>query len=414
MYITYALFDHFISLLVSGAYLAKLTTSVGISDSMTAILSAIITLSGVFQVFSILLAHKTPVKTWVIPTIFITSILFSLLYLIPLIGLKGNLSVLFLVVIIIANALKSVVSPILSNWFLNLVSSQNRGMYSSKIVMVSIIGGTIYTLIIGALVDKMEALGKAQDAFKILMGLILVLIIGQILPLILSKEKHDVIDKKIGFFSPVRSLVRNKSYRTAVIVFALFGFASGLTTPFLGTYQINELGFSMSTIAIMDTIVNAICVAALAFFGRYSFTHSKKNIISLSYLFAILAFVLLIISTPSIALITFPAYRAVLTFYSSANCVSASNYLFEVTPPEDRTAAISISTICSGLSGFCATLIASVIFDAVQKNGFSIFGIRLYAQQVMAIISLVIIIALSVFWTIFSRKNGDSPEYLDF
>ena len=129
-------------------------------------------------------------------------------------------------------------------------------------------------------------------------------------------------------------------------------------------------------------------------------------------IFAI-AFILLIISSPGIAIITFPAYRAVSCMYSAANCISATNYLFEITPPEERTAAISLSTLCSGLAGFGATLIASGIFDFIQKNGFSLFGIKLYAQQVMAIISLMIITVIALVWFIFTRRHPEKPEFID-
>ena len=82
MYIIEALFEYFISLLVSGAYLAKLTTTVGLSDSTTAILSSITSLSGIFQIFSIYLAHKTPVKRWIIPMQITAQSMFAALYLI--------------------------------------------------------------------------------------------------------------------------------------------------------------------------------------------------------------------------------------------------------------------------------------------------------------------------------------------
>ena len=90
LYIMECMFEYFISILTSGAYLAKLTTTIGISDAMTAILASIASLAGMFQIVSIFLAHKTPVKRWVLPVTFVTQSLVSTLYIIPFLNIKNK------------------------------------------------------------------------------------------------------------------------------------------------------------------------------------------------------------------------------------------------------------------------------------------------------------------------------------
>ena len=58
MYILEAAFEYFISLLVTGTYLAKITSSLGISDSLTGILTAFVSLGCGFQIIALFLAHK--------------------------------------------------------------------------------------------------------------------------------------------------------------------------------------------------------------------------------------------------------------------------------------------------------------------------------------------------------------------
>ena len=65
LYILEAMFEHFIALLTSGAYIAKLSTSIGVSDGITGILTAFVSLGGTFQIIAIFLAQKRPVKRWV-------------------------------------------------------------------------------------------------------------------------------------------------------------------------------------------------------------------------------------------------------------------------------------------------------------------------------------------------------------
>ena len=57
-----AAFEYFISIIVSGAYLAKITSSLEISDSLTGIISSFISLGCGFQIIAIFLTNKRPVK----------------------------------------------------------------------------------------------------------------------------------------------------------------------------------------------------------------------------------------------------------------------------------------------------------------------------------------------------------------
>ena len=114
-YIIGSMFEFFITILTTGAYLAKLTTAIGISDSMTAILSSITSLSGMFQLISIFLANKTPVKKGVVPVTLGTQTLISTLYLIPFLNIGIFAPVIFFVIMLLSKVAVSIVSPAKSN-----------------------------------------------------------------------------------------------------------------------------------------------------------------------------------------------------------------------------------------------------------------------------------------------------------
>ena len=58
LYIIEAAIEYFISILVAGSFLATLTKELGISDSLTGILSSVISLGCLFQLFSIFLRRN--------------------------------------------------------------------------------------------------------------------------------------------------------------------------------------------------------------------------------------------------------------------------------------------------------------------------------------------------------------------
>ena len=112
MYIIEAMFENFITVVTTGAYLAKLTSSIGISDGLTAILATITSLSSVFQIISISLAHRNPIKPIIIPIQVLSHLMLAGLYLIPLIGFNSGAVAIFCIITILARACSSITSPL--------------------------------------------------------------------------------------------------------------------------------------------------------------------------------------------------------------------------------------------------------------------------------------------------------------
>lgn len=412
MYIIEALFENFITMLSSGAYLAKLTTTIGISDSVTAILAAVTSLSSVFQIVSIYLAHKRPIKPIVVPMQIISQVMFAGLYVIPLIGFDSGAVAVLCIVIVLANALKSISSPLKVNWFMSLVDAKKRGSYTAILQIVSIIGAIFFSLGASSVIDYFDAKNDMNGAFTTLSITILVLVIFCNVPFIFSKEKNEIGEKHPSPFLSLKDLLGNKKFVRAVAIFAIYSLASSIGTSFLGTYQIKELGFSMTFIAFIDVIINVVHIAALAIFGRLSFQLPYRFVIRIGYLIAIGTYVSLIFTTTSTGAVLFTMYRLFSTVYSSAIAVSQRNFLFEICPPEERTSAISIFTMATGIISFLATVATTPFFNYVQAHGVTVFGVSVYAQQILAAISLSLVILVNVLWNASYKKLEATEDYM--
>ena len=88
LYILEAALEYFISLLLTGAYLAKITSAIGMNDTLTGILTSFVSLGCGFQMIAIFLANKRPVKRWVTILHSLNQLSFALIYLIPFIQLS--------------------------------------------------------------------------------------------------------------------------------------------------------------------------------------------------------------------------------------------------------------------------------------------------------------------------------------
>lgn len=403
-YILECMFEYFISILTTGAYLAKLTTTIGISDSMTAVLSSITSLAGVFQIISIFIAHKTPVKRWVLPITFVTQALVSTLYLIPFLGFGSIAPLIFFVIILISRAAVNVVAPAKSNWFLSLVDGKNRGNFQAKINAVSLAGGMIFTFLASMTIDKFEAKGNLNGAFTTMTVIICILAFLQILCLVIAREKPVVHEKNESPLKSIRSLCQNKIYVKLIIINAVWALANNITSPFLSTYQIKELGFSMTFISTITIAVSFLQMFVVYFFGRYSMRHSYASIMRISYIFALFSFLFVVLSTPANGKVMFTTYRLFTLFFGAASAVSSTSLLFAITHPSERTAAIAFNTILTGLIGFGTTLTVSPILTMLQGSDIILFGMKVYAQQILAAASFIITLLLTLYYHFFFHK----------
>jgi hypothetical protein len=410
-YILECMFEYFISILTSGAYLGKLTTTIGISDSMTAILSSIASLAGMFQIISIFLVKKTPVKRWVLPITFITQALVSTLYMIPFLGFGALAPFVFFVIILISRAAVNVVSPAKSNWFLSLVDDRGRGNFQAKITLVSPAGGTVFTFLASLMIDNLEAKGNLGGAFITITVIICVLAVLQISCLVIAREKPtEKSEKTDSPLKAISSLCKNKIYVRILIFNLLWSLTNNITAPFLSTYQIKELGFSMTFISTVGIVISLLQMFVVYFFGRYSMRHSYASILRIAYVFAFVSFFFVMISTTKNGYITFTAYRFINLFFGAANAVSATSILFIIVPHEERTAAIAFNTVIVGLVGFSVTLIASPLLTLLQSADIVIFGARLYAQQILAFFSLCFTALILLYYQFFCYKLLSSAE----
>ena len=416
LYVIEAMLEYFITILTSGAYLAKLTTSIGISDSMTAILSTLGSMAAAFQVLSVYLSHKTPVKKWVIPLQATNQLMLSMLYLIPFLSVdKRYMGIMFFIIIFCAHSLRNIFIPAKTAWFIRLVNPKSRGFFTAILQSVSLIGGMIFTLLTSIIIDKYEKAGNLKAAFFTLTVVILSLTVLHCITLIFSKEKsRKRKEVEIKLKEELKIVINNKKFRKLLVVNILWAVINSIATPFYNTYQINELGFSMtfiSTINIGFTIFNMVVIS---FIGKISLRTPLVDLLRFGYPIAIISFVIMGFCTPQNGTYTFIIFNVFNIVASSAITVGGTA-IYQITPTKYHTAAIALNTIFVGIVSFAVTLIVAPLFDYLKDTlGGKLFGKTFYAQQTLSVISAVIGVMLLIyvytFFTSAMRSNTDEAE----
>jgi MFS family permease len=102
-------------------------------------------------------------------------------------------------------------------------------------------------------------------------------------------------------------------------------------------------------------------------------------------------------AVPSNGKIVFTAYSVLHAIALAGINGGSINLIYEYVESENKTGALAFSFAASGLFGFLTTLVASKLVSFIQAHGFSIFGISLYAQQVVSFIAAFIVILIIIY-----------------
>lgn len=164
LYIIEAALEYFVSLAVSGAYLAYLTTAIGMSDALTGVLTSFVSLGCGFQILAVFL--RGDVKRNVVTLHLINETAFTLLYVTPFFPISQTAkTVIFTVLLLVGFGLNNVANPSKTDWYMQSVDPSKRGVYTANKEIVSLISGMLFSLVLGYIIDGFRAAGNEYGAF---------------------------------------------------------------------------------------------------------------------------------------------------------------------------------------------------------------------------------------------------------
>lgn len=400
LYVIEAALEYFISILVGGSFLATLTTYLGISDGITGVISAFISLGCVFQLLSVFLKRKR-VKEIVVPLSVLNQLMFMLLYVIPLTGMgNGVKTVVFIAVIFAAYFVYNSVHPLKISWLMSLVEDKKRGIFTSRKEIVSLISGMIFTYGTGAVIDRFKDSGEIETAFVICGITIFVLTVLHTLSMFFSVETAADDGDTAKKSNPIRemlSTLRDRNVLKATVLFILWNIAVYVSTPFYGTYQIKELGFSMKFVSVLAIVYGIVRASVSTFWGKYADKKSFAVMVRLCLVIAATGFFVNIFTVPVNGKVLYTLHYALYAIAWGGISSAMINLVFDYAKPDERSSALAVVQAASGLVGFMTTLVVSPLVTRIQENGNVFMGIHVYAQQVVSAIACIFTLASVVY-----------------
>lgn len=176
------------------------------------------------------------------------------------------------------------------------------------------------------------------------------------------------------------------------------------TVPFFGTYQIKELGFSMTFVSVLTVIYAIVRAVFERPLGKIADKRGFAVMLNVCYGAEIAALAVAIFTRPVNGRILYMVYYILHAICCAGISSGELNIVYDYVKQEERTAALAIKSAVAGISGFLSTLILSPVVSVIQKHGFKLFGVNVYAQQVTSFIGLVLAIALVVYNVVVIQK----------
>ena len=390
--------EYFISLLVTDAFLAKLLSSIGISDALIGIISSFISLAFIIQLFSIFLVRlKVSSKRLVMTLDTVSIVFFMLLYVIPFLPLGKSEKTIFIVCgILAAYAGKYLITSVCYGWANSYVDPQKRARYSANKEIISLVSGMIFTAVIGYIMDKYESIGNLNGGFLFIAVSVFILNICNFICLMMIKKDDENSCTDISFKSVINKTLGNKNFRNVILLTVMWDCARYFSIGFMGTFKTKDLAISVFAVQIINTIGNFARMVISRPFGRYSDKYSFAKGFTLALCIAAGAFFINIFTTNS-------TWFFIIIYTILYNCCLAGtnqnsfNITYSYVDLEYITQAMAIKNSIGGLCGFGASLAAGKLLGAVQAHGNTFFGVHVYGQQILSAISFVIVIAAIIF-----------------
>lgn len=407
--------------LAGGTFLATIMSYSGISDANIGIITSLVSFAALSQLFLMnYFKHLKKYKLLVCATS-LQRLLFALIYLVPLLAIGNTLSSILIVALyFVGQVFVQIGTPASQDWIASLVPSRLRGKYFSIKDTVAIFMVSSTMLIGGMILDYFKS-KNILLGFVFIGALIFILTMLNVISLSKMKEPkvsyinelglemHGRLAKKAkdskkteskedqSILQQLKEAFHDRKFRKAFTVQCFFTFGFYISTPFFASYQINDLKLPYTFLMLVGFIANLYRMYITPKFGkladrygmakmlRYTLFALGLNIFSMAVTVPANAYPMHIIgsilSSTAWAFVGIGLFGVQLDFYKN----------------EKRMTWLTITSSVSGIFGFLVSVLGGIILSFLQKADLHLFGIKIYAQQVLSLIGFLVLTAAVYF-----------------
>ena len=192
-----------------------------------------------------------------------------------------------------------------------------------------------------------------------------------------------------------------------ILVSVLWNVVNYVSTPFYGSYQINELGFSMTFVSVLSAAYAIVRTVFSKPMGKFADKYSFAKMLNICFIVMLVGFAVNVFTVPENGKALYTVYYMLNAIAMAGINSAAINLIYDYVEKEKRTGALALNSTVSGFAGFFATLAVSPLVTYIQKNGNTFFGLNVYAQQVVSVVAAILLSILLVYLNTVVRRIKD-------
>lgn len=416
-YIIEAALEYFIDIMVKTTFITALLMNIGVSQGSAGIITSLASLGFTAQFFSVMFINPgNHVKRMSTVIHLVNQLMFVFMYVIPGINIPTNMKMFIVAGLYLAgNLLHYTVFPFKFDWMMSYVDDKKRGVFSANKEIVSLLGGIVFSNLMGMIIDYYKGIGREDVGFIISAFTILVLCILHLITLIVVKdpEGYNGINyahqKKMSVREILGITVFDKKFSKVIILDILWHIGTGISTAFFSIYAQESMEIKVLTITIITACSSLLRVFVSKLFGRIADNTSWANMLSISFGIGALSFFLFAFANPGncfvinifgsqIKLNIFHTLYLLLhaVFMAGSNS-GMTNITFDYVSHENRRYALGIKSAIGGLIAFFATLAVRGFVDSHPNGVLKLFGMPIYSQQLLSFGTFIIFLIIVIY-----------------
>lgn len=397
-YYTLCALNYISSLMLADVFLVDVLQYAGFDDGTIGIINSATGFVSFVQILLLFVGHKIRRrKSFILFGYTGMAVMFTLAYVIALIPAGTQVrQVLIVACLLLGRLAVNFASPLLEIFKYSFVSYQERGAVTATNNTVSLATAIVFTLAIGRVRDYYRESGNVEQGLlitAIFLGIITLLTAISIAMMRGSSEAASASKPAAGIKDILEHTLGSKGFLCMLLFYIIWLAASTITNSFLGVYKLNELQYSIGTVQIINTASNIVAMLLARPFGKLADRRTHSLCLKFALMAHAVAFAVCALTAPETAWLAF--VHAMIS--GIAGIVLSScfyNMLLELIGPTYYMYGLALISCGSNLCSFAISFLAAWLLETIQSMGNTLFGMTVYAQQLLSAISAVMTLGL--------------------
>lgn len=394
--------------LTSGAFLAGYASFLGSDDAFNGIIGSMSVLSGVIALFSPMYFEKrTSCKLQVTLLNFLHRFILGSMVLIPLItSVRSVKLILMAFMYLVAYISISFANPAGNGILIDITPESIRGRYFGKRESCFLAIGTVFSIVMGRVLDKYRSDGNEYGGFVVMFSVILLLSLVD--GFLWSKIKEPYKDNKKKSSYTIKQIItiplKNSGFRKIIIFYVLYNIGLQIGGPFFSVYMVTGLKLDYTYITVVGTIGTVVNVILVRVWGKIADHKSWNFVLKNSIMMLGITHALWFFVNPATAFILVPILHITSGASWAGIGISTFNIQFIFSPEDGRTVYIGFNTALGGIMGFLGTLTGSFLLGVFENVNPVIAGVEFSGMQILFGISGVMLLVCSAYANFFIKQ----------